>query len=170
MKEDLEPLLTQPTPHVHSCFSTDPVQNATWEATAPAEPQGGWEGSGQEGLGDPSPRQLEAEPPDHSASLRKPPRESEADQRAQADRRWRPATTLTQWRRLHGDYGGCRWVQLLESQQTRPPSSPIQYSLQIYRPLCLKRSFRTCTPDTYGQSLCAGSGSSSFALSGSKGG
>lgn len=68
LKEDLEPLFALPAPRASSCFSTDPVQNSTWEAAAPAEPRGG---PGQEGLGDPSLTQLEAEPPRRGAS-RKP--------------------------------------------------------------------------------------------------
>lgn len=168
LKEDLEPLLTLPTPHAHSCLSTDPVQNATWEAAAPAEPRGG---PGREGLGDPSPRQLEAEPPDHSASLRKPPRESETDQRAQADRRWRPAGVSRP-----SSSGGA----VMETMEvaggfsfwnlSKPDLPVVPYNIHSkYINHCpLKRSFRTCMPDTYGQCLCAGSGPSSFPLSESK--
>lgn len=131
LKEDLEPLLALPALHASSCLSTDPVQNSTWEAAAPAEPRGG---PGQEGLGDPSPRQLEAEPPDHSASSRKPQgsRRLTREPRMTGGGDQPGVVTLIQWwRRRDGDYGGRGWVQLLESQPTRPPSSPIQYPLQI---------------------------------------
>lgn len=130
LKEDLEPLFALPAPHASSCLSTDPVQNATWEAAAPAEPRGG---PGQEGLGDPRPRQLEAEPPDHSASSRKPQgsRRLTREHRLTGGGDQPGVATLIQWWRRDGDYGGRGWVQLLKSQPIRPPSSLIQYPLQI---------------------------------------
>lgn len=149
LKEDLEPLLALPAPHAPSCLSADRVQNATWEAAAPAERRGG---PGQEGLGDPSPRQLEAEPPDHSASSRKP----QGSQKLTREHRLtgggdQPGVaTLIQWRRLDGDYGGRWWFSFWNLSQPDLPVAPDNIHSK-YRPLSLKYSFRTCVPDTHGQ-------------------
>lgn len=84
LKEDLEPLLTLPAPHARSCFSAKRVQNATWEAAAVGGPgRGRVSAPRARGAPGPVPRPRGVE--------EEIPRESEADQRVQADKRWRPA-------------------------------------------------------------------------------
>lgn len=141
LKEDLEPLFALPAPHASSCLSTNPVQNATWEAAASAEPRGARPG----GSPRPSPRQLEAEPPDHSASSRKPQgsRGLTRESRLTGGGDQPGVSTLIQWRRRDGDYGGRGWNL---SQSDLPVAS---YNiLSKYGPLSLKRSFRTYMPET----------------------
>lgn len=142
LKEDLEPLFALPAPHASSCLSTDPVQNATWEAIASAEPRGG---PGQEGLGDRAPDNWKPNPQTTRRRRENPKgvggltRESRltggGDQPG--------VSTLIQWRRRDGDYGGRGWNL---SQSDLPVAS---YNiLSKYGPLSLKRSFRTYMPET----------------------
>ena len=84
LKEDLEPLPARPAPHARSCLSAKRVQNATWEAAAAGGPGGG-------GSLRPEPVALPGRVPRPRGVEEEIPRESETDQRAQADKRWRPA-------------------------------------------------------------------------------
>lgn len=89
LKEDLEPLLALPAPHARSCFSAKRVQNATWEAAAAGGPGVGGLGWGR--VSAPRARGAAGRVPRPLGVDEEIPRESQADQRAQADKRWRPA-------------------------------------------------------------------------------
>lgn len=140
LKEDLEPLPARPAPHARSCLSAKRVQNSTWEAAAAGGPGGG-------GSLRPEPVALQGWVPRPRGVEEEIPRESETDQRAQADKRWRPARCRDPhpvaapgwgaWGR--GEFG------LSQPPAARPPGRSKQRSK--YRPVSLKRRFRTCRPD-----------------------
>ena len=124
LKEDLEPLPARPAPHARSCLSAKRVQNATWEAAAAGGPGGG-------GSLRPEPVALPGRVPRPRGVEEEIPRESETDQRAQADRGGdQPgARTLPRWRRLDGGLGG---GENSASPNLQPPASwPLQTAFKV---------------------------------------